>query len=120
MADVTAEQFGELVASMVALSQALSANAQIAAATTPGGGADRCYRGGRKLPLKAVNRVNKFATLCSTLLKVVEQSDETDTLVVRALDGEHADRLGWTWRTCEVLVTVTEGDATHGLECPQQ
>ena len=32
MATITTEQFGELVASMMALSQALSANAQIAAA----------------------------------------------------------------------------------------
>ena len=55
------EQFGELVASTVALSQALSANAQIAAATTPSGGADRRDRGSRKLSMKAFNRVNKFA-----------------------------------------------------------
>ena len=49
MATFTDEQLGELVASKVALSQALSANAQMAA-TTPGGGADRRGRGSRKCP----------------------------------------------------------------------
>ena len=41
---------------MVALSQASSANAQIAAATTPGGGADPRDRGSRKVSVKAFNK----------------------------------------------------------------
>ena len=61
VATFTTEQFGELVASMMALSQALSANAQIVAAMTPSGGSDRRDRGSRKLSMKAFNRVTKFA-----------------------------------------------------------
>ena len=101
MATFTAEQFGELVASMVALSQDLSANAQIAAATTPCGGADPRDRGSRKLAVKALTRVNKFAPgeaqwknfhfdvgvlvgakyppLLDTLKVVEQMTDETDT-----------------------------------------
>ena len=136
MATFTAEQFGELVASMVALSQALSANAQIAAATTSGGGADRRDRGSRKLSVKTFNRVNKFAQgeaqwkefhfdfgvligaeylpLLDTLKVVEQMTDETDTPMVRALDGEHADRLDLekvSKELYEVLVTITEGEA---------
>ena len=47
-------------ASMMALSQALSANAQIAAAMMSGGGADRRDRGSRKSSMKAFNKVAKF------------------------------------------------------------
>ena len=136
LATFTTEQFGELVASMMALSQVLSANAQIAAAMTPGGGADRRDCGSRKLSMKeAFNRVTTFAQgeaqwkefhfdfgvligaeyppLLETL--VVEQmTDETDTPMVRALAGEYADRLDlekMSKELYEVLVTITEGEA---------
>ena len=136
MATFTTEQFGELVASMMDLSQALSANAQIAAAMTPGGGADRLDRGSRKLSMKAFNRVTNFAQgeaqwkefhfdfgvligaeyppLLETLKVVEQMTDETDTPMVRALDGESADRLDLekvTKELYEVLVTITEGEA---------
>ena len=41
-------------------------------------------------------------------------TDETDTPMVRALDGEHADRLDLenvSKKLYEVLVTITEGEA---------
>ena len=136
MATFTTEQFGELVVSTMALSQALSANSQVAAAMTPGGGADRRDRGSRKLSMKAFNRVTKFAQgeaqwkefhfdfgvligaeyppLLETLKVVEQMPDETDTPMVRALDGEYADRLDLekvSKELYEVLVTITEGEA---------
>ena len=121
---------------MMALSQALSANAQVTAAMTPGGGADRRDRGSRKLSMKAFNRVTKLAQgeeqwkefhfdfgvligaeyppLLETLKVVEQKTDETDTPMVRALDGQYADRLDLekvSKELYEVLVTITEGEA---------
>ena len=53
-------------------------------------------------------------------LKVVEQmTDKTDTPMVRALDGEHADRLDLekvSKEVYEVLVTITEGEVKLMVE----
>ena len=141
----TTEQFGELVASMVALSQALSANAKIAAAMTPGGGADRRDRGSRKLSMKPFNRVTKFAQgeaqwkefhfdfgvltgaeyppLLETLKVVEQMTDETDTPMVRALDGRFRTQATWLrinkmaphqcWNVCDL--EIAEKDKLSSL-----
>ena len=146
MATFTTEQFGELVASTMALSQALSANSQVAAAMTPGGGADRRDRGSRKLSMKACNRVTKFAQgeaqwkefhfdfgvligaeyppLLETLKVVEQMPDETDAPMVRALDGEFADRpgLGESVQGAARSARGRHGgrSETDGQGCPQQ
>ena len=99
---------------MTALSKTLSANAQIAAEVVHESFQQGDQVCSRRSPVEGVSlrfRGAEYPPLLETLKVAEQMTDETDTPMVRALDGEYADRLDLekvSKELYEVLVTITE------------